>query len=334
MTLPGTAEVVLASGELSVTLLPAKGGDIFRLVDVASGTDVLFKSPWGLRPPPWAGSTSMERFIEAYPGGWQLLLPNGGDECTYAGARLPYHGEAAVVPWELLDRRPGAATLGVALRTAPLSVERELAVEGPVLRITERVTNRSPDPYECMWSHHPAFGAPFLDGGCRLSVGCETVVADDRSPGTLLEAASRHEWPLATSVAGLPVDLRVVPPPGLPRSLLAYAEDFVEPYFAISNPDLGLGVGVRWPREVFPTAWLWQEVHEGAGWPWFRQAYVVAVEPASTSPGQGLVAALGRGGHGVRFAPHETVEVVVEAVLFHGGRDVAGIDEGGRVRFR
>ncbi len=46
----------------------------------------------------------MERWIEAYPGGWQLLLPNGGDECTEQGVTWGFHGEAALVPWTVLDQ--------------------------------------------------------------------------------------------------------------------------------------------------------------------------------------------------------------------------------------
>ncbi len=333
MTPPMDELLVLESDRLSVTLLPNKGCDLYAITDRRTGVDVLFKSPWGLRTPPFHGTTSMERWIEAYPGGWQLLLPNGGDECTHDGARFGYHGEAAVVAWQVEERGASHATLSVALTTAPLSVRREIVVEGPVLRVSETVTNHSPDPFACMWSHHPAFGAPFLDGSCRLAVGCARVSADDRAPGTLLEAGSRHEWPIATARDGSRVDLRRIPPPDEPRALLAYCSDFLEPYFALSNPGLGLGVGIRWPVEQFPKAWLWQEVHSGQGWPWHRRAYVAAVEPASTIPGQGFAHALAEGESGVLFAPEQSRQVVVEAVVFHDAREVAGIDDGGVVRF-
>ena len=47
----GWAAVVLESDRLRVTVLPDKGADIYELVDLASGVDLLFKTPWGLRPP-------------------------------------------------------------------------------------------------------------------------------------------------------------------------------------------------------------------------------------------------------------------------------------------
>jgi hypothetical protein len=325
--------LLLESDQLSVTLLPDKGCDVYALVDRRTGVDVLFKSPWGLRTPPWYGTTSMERWIEAYPGGWQVLLPNGGDECTYEGAHFGYHGEAAMVRWWVEEHGASHLTTSVALTTAPLSMRREVVVDGPVLRVTETVTNHSPDPFACMWSHHPAFGAPFIDGSCHLAVGCSTVIADDRAPGTLLEPGSRHEWPIVTARDGRRIDLRRIPPPSEPRALLGYCSDFVEPYFALRNPELRLGVGIRWDAAVFPKAWLWQEVHSGQGWPWYKRAYVVAVEPASTIPGQGFENARAKGETGVEFAPNESRQVTVEAVVFHDDREVEGIDPGGVLRF-
>jgi hypothetical protein len=204
---------------------------------------------------------------------------------------------------------------------------------GAVVRVEETVTNDSPEPLEVMWSHHPAFGAPFLGGGCVLSAGCTTFLADDRQPGTLFGAGTSHRWPLARSVAGDTVDLRTIPPPSQPRAVLGYLTDFSSGFFALTNPRLGLGVGLRWDTDVLDKAWLWQEVCSGQDWPWFRRAYVVAVEPASTIPGQGMTNARAKGQAGVRLGAGESKRLVVEAVLYRGSTGVSGIDEGGRVQF-
>ena len=103
-------------------------------------------------------------------------------------------------------------------------------------------------------------------------------------------------------------------------------------YFAITNPRLRLGAGLRWPLEVFPRAWLWQEVHSGQGWPWYQRAYAVAVEPASTIPGHGMGTARAQGYPGVRFTAGQARQVVLEAVLFEADGPVADIAEGGRVQ--
>ena len=332
---PGVRALTIGNAELEVTLLVDKGADIYSIVHRRSGVDVLFKSPWGLRAAgPWGRAvTSMERWLECYGGGWQVLLPNGGDECTEGGATWGFHGEAALVPWKLLDYGPSAAMLEAELFFVPLHLSREIWLEGPVLRLREVVANTSPHPVEFMWSHHPAFGAPFLDRSCVLRAGCRTVVADDRGPGTLLEAGTRHNWPRVSPVSGATVDLTEVPGPDQPREIFAYLLDFDAGYFAITNPTLRLGFGLRWPLEVFDKAWLWQQVHAGPGWPWFGRAYVVAVEPASTVPGQGMANARTKGASGVRLDGLASREVVLEAVLFESASPVSGIAEGGVVSF-
>jgi hypothetical protein len=327
--------VAIRNESIEVVVLVNKGADIYSLIDRRTGTDVLFKSPWGARQPSlWSEtSTSLERWISAYAGGWQLLLPNGGNECVEQGVTWGFHGEAAMIPWTVLEQRDDALTLETSLITCPLRVRRELSLSGSVLRVREIVTNESSEDVEVMWSHHPAFGAPFLDGTCILSVGCRTVHADDAAPGTLLSPDSRHDWPMVTSVDGDAVDLRVVPDPGQPRAVLAYLKDFTSGFFAITNPTLGLGVGIRWPLEVFDQAWLWQEIHSGHGWPWFQRAYVIAVEPASTIPGQGIQNARTKGEDLATLRGRESREVVIEAVLFEGSTAVEGITEGGVVKF-
>jgi hypothetical protein len=327
--------LTLRSEQARVTILPGKGADIYELTDRRTGIDVLFKAPWGARSPgawPRAGS-SIERWIEAYAGGWQVLLPNGGDECAEQGVTWGYHGEAALVPWQVTGAGPGSASLETRLFTVPLHLRREFTLSGPVLRLTETVTNESPQDLQVMWVHHPAFGAPFIERGCLLSAGCRSVLADDEIPGTILAPGSAHAWPHVTTAAGEPLDLRVLPGPDESRAVLAYLGDFTAGYFAITNPRLRLGVGLRWPLETFDKAWLWQEVHSGEGWPWYRRAYAVAVEPASTIPGHGMAGARARGSAGLALAAGESRQVTIEAVLFEGSGPVAGIDAGGRVHF-
>jgi hypothetical protein len=332
---PELRPLTLRNDHVEVTVLAGKGSDIYSMVDIRTGVDVMFKTPWGVRAPGmWSRDvTSMERWLEAYPGGWQLLLPNGGDECVERGATWGFHGEAALLPWTVLDRTGSAATLETRLFSAPLHVLRELSVDGPVLRLREVVTNESAGDIEIMWSHHPAFGAPFLDRECLLSAGCRSVLADDRAPGTLLSPGTRHPWPMVTTATGETIDLRQIPGPDEPRALLAYLVEFDSGYFAITNPRLRLGLGLRWPLEVFDNAWLWEEVHSSTGWPWFGRAYVVAVEPASTIPGHGMLNARAKGSKGAHLGGFGSREVVIEAVLFEGTGVVAAMEDGGVVRF-
>ena len=55
----GWQAIYLRSATLEVTVLPEKGGEIYALTarqhttpESPKGIDLLWKSPWGLRPPP------------------------------------------------------------------------------------------------------------------------------------------------------------------------------------------------------------------------------------------------------------------------------------------
>jgi Domain of unknown function (DUF4432) len=332
----GTPDLVVLNNDyLRATLLPGKGADIYSLVHNPTGTDFLFKTPWGLRPGSyWQGrSTSAERWLAAYPGGWQVLLPNGGDECHVGGTNWGFHGEAAMVPWQLTSASPTWAVLETRLASAPLALYRDVRLDGPVLRLQERVTNTSSKPVEFMWSHHPAFGPPFLSAACRVYMRCREVTGDTDSPGTVLAAGTTHNWPLGRDADGAVVDLSEVPGPAEVREVFAYLSGFEEPYYAITNHELGIGVGLRWPLDVFDQAWLWQEVHCTPGWPWFGEAYVMAIEPATTIPGHGLTRAQEAGHRGLTLAPGASREAVLEAVAYADRGPVRGIAPGGVVSF-
>jgi len=332
---PSLGAISIASEEIEVVVLTCKGSDVHSLTDRRTGIDVLFKTPWGTRRPSlWpTTSNSLERWIDSYAGGWQLILPNGGDECIEQGVTWGFHGEAAMVPWSVLEQTSDRLLLEVDLITSPLHIRREMTVAGPVFEVREVVTNNSSLDVDLMWSHHPAFGAPFVDGSCILSVGCETVWADDVAPGNLMAPGSQHKWPLVTTIDGDIADLRKIPDPNEPRAILAYLKDFSSGYFAITNPTLGLGVGLRWPLEIFDQAWLWQEVHFGTGFPWFKRAYVIAVEPCTTALGQGICVARSKGLPLRRLAGGQSLEVTVQAVLFEGSKAVQGISAEGVVSF-
>ena len=185
--------VELFSSELTVTLLPEKGCDVLELVHRASGVDVLLKTPWSPGRPPIHAPGSLEAWLESYPGGWQLILPNGGDANVEHGVEWGFHGDAALVPWEIEELGPSRMVCSTTLVTAPLDLRRVVLVDGSVLRIEEEVRNGSEQPLEVMWGHHPALGAPFLEPGCTITAPARTFRGDDRAPGTGLAPGAVSE---------------------------------------------------------------------------------------------------------------------------------------------
>jgi hypothetical protein len=285
----------LANDEIAVTLLPEKGCDVLALIHRGTGIDVLFKTPWKYGRRPVHAPSSLEAWIETYSGGWQVLLPNGGDATVEHGVEWGFHGEAGLIPWRVERADEQSAVCSTSLITAPLEVFRTIRLERAVLRIEERVTNLSDDPIEVMWGHHPAYGAPFLEPGCRIETSARTFTADDRAPGAGLEPGRSSAWPNAALAGGGTVDLSVIPAAEERRAVLGYLQDFERGAYRIVNPEKRLAVEFRWPLAVFPAAWFWQELHASPGYPWYRRTYTTALEPNTTALGQGIARAREKG---------------------------------------
>lgn len=280
-------DVVLRSDDLEVVLRPARGCDVVTALDLATDTQLLFRTPWAGRAPAAAAWDDRSRWLSGYPGGWQVLCPNAGPAREVDGATQGFHGEAALVPWQVLDRSPTCLTAQVELFGAPLLLHRAVQLDGGVLRVEDTVTNAGDAPRSVAWVQHVGFGAPLLAEGSRLHLPSCTVRADPQAPGTLLAPDSTHPWPWATSAAGGSLDLRELPGPHRPREVFAALTDLAAGWCAVTNPERGVGVSLRWDVDRFPYAWLWQEMHATSSFPWFGRAYVLGIEPANVLPDHG-----------------------------------------------
>ena len=108
----GWQSVVLENDDLRVVVLPDKGAEIHQIVDLRSGTAILFEAPWGLQEPraaPLPGSGD-DAFMWNYAGGWQELFPSVNEPCRYRGREIPFHGEVARCPGSTRCSRAVAAT--------------------------------------------------------------------------------------------------------------------------------------------------------------------------------------------------------------------------------
>ncbi|MFF1876355.1 DUF4432 family protein [Leifsonia sp. NPDC058230] len=265
---------------------PGRGSDILSLVDVRTGIDVLFRTPWRSRAdavrsgqaPSTADPTAA--WLEQYRGGWQTLCPVAGDPRRVHGAPVGFHGEASVVPWAVDEVTSSSARLHVELFSVPVRIDRVVELQGATITVTDTLTNLSDVTIGLDYSHHPALGGPLLDGPCVIETGATRFVSDPER-ATALAAGATFDWPHAADASGEPVDLAAVPAPGSRRELFGWLDGFAQPFATIVNPGLGLGVRLDWDGALLPYAWLWQELNQTDAFPWYRRARVLAIEPAS-----------------------------------------------------
>ena len=280
----GWRALTLESEHLRVTVLPEKGADVVELVHVPTGTDVLFKAPWGLRPPgapPREEAEGLE-FIGNYEGGWQELLPNANDASSWDGIEIPFHGEVALLPWEAEQVGSRKLRLSVDCHRLPLRLDRVMRLEEglPELTVEGTVTNIGDRRVPFVWGQHLVLGPPFLEAGCRVELPATTIVTTEQvwEQTARLEPGQESRWPHGALRAGGTVDLQEVPGPEAGSHDDLFVGGFSEGRAAVTNPRLGVTFRLRWDAEVFPWVVLWQP-YGGAVDPSLAGSYALGVEP-------------------------------------------------------
>jgi hypothetical protein len=335
--------VVLENDLLRVSVLPDKGADVYEFVYKPKDVDVLIKSPWGIKDPGRGIATandSQVAWMEHWEGGWQEIFPSGGGPSRYKGVEIGFHGEVSALPWDykaLGDATEEAVVdFSVNTRRTPFRVERRMRLRrgDPRLYVDERITNWSEEEMDYMWGHHPTLGAPFLGKGAIIDVPARWVESQGtENEATRLRAGTRHDWPTARDKDGGALDLSVVPSEEWRSADLAFLGGLEEGWYAVTNPALGVGFGLVWPKEVFPYLWFWQEFRGSSGWPFYGSCYAMALEPFTGYDETGLSRCL-ENGTARRLAPGESIGASIVALCFEGKAGVERIDEDGTPHLR
>jgi hypothetical protein len=289
-TLNAHRAVWLENAHLKVGVLPRKGADIVEFCYKPAGVEFLMKTPAGLRPP---GASPPADFLENYEGGWQELFPNPGDACEYRDRQgnlrqLPFHGEAALLPWqetvERDDETGTAVRFAVHCQIAPFRLERllRLPAEAGRLEITCTVANESERPQKFLWGQHLVLGSGFIEDGCSLEIPARTILtpASPYEPATArLAPGQRENWPWARGrTPGEWVDLRRIPGPQAHSHDDAFLTGLEAGRLAVTNPRLGLRFRLEWDAAVFGCLTCWQPFG-GAELPPLAGIYGLGIEP-------------------------------------------------------
>jgi galactose mutarotase-like enzyme len=321
----GWRSVVLENGKLRVVVLPDKGAEIHQIVDLRTGTEILFEASWGLQQPgavPLPGSGE-DAFMWNYAGGWQELFPSVNAACTYRGRPIPFHGEVASLPWQHEVLEAGDDEVAVRFwtrcRVLPFLLERVLRLRAgdATLTVEGTVVNESPEVAHFVWGHHCVVGPPFLEAGCRLEIPARTIVTSPElweADTARLEPARREPWPLAPLRGGGTVDLRDIPGPDTGSHDDLYVTELDAGWLAVSNPRLDLTFRLEWDHTLFGWIVLWQP-YGGAVAPPLAGSYALGIEPWTSMLNlEEAVAA----GTATELAGGASLTTTLQARLLHG----------------
>ncbi|HLV97341.1 MAG TPA: DUF4432 family protein [Ktedonobacterales bacterium] len=303
-TYQGMRTVFLENEQLRIGILVDKGTDLFEFTYKPQDQDFIWLSPGGVRNPTSYLSTSpdpLATFLDAYPGGWQEIVPNGGAPSSYLGAHFGQHGEVSNLPWDyriLEDTEEQVAVIfTVRLQKVPFAVEKTLRLRSGerCLSIEEVLVNESDIPLRAMWGHHITFGQPFLDEHCSIRLPEQITVHSHPTPihpqGRRVNGNKLYSWPFVEGVDGGLIDLSRMPSRGT-ISEIVYLSGFQQGWYEIFNQRKGLGLRVEWDAQTMPYLWFWQEFGASHGYPWYGRAYTIGLEPFSSHPTDGIAQAV------------------------------------------
>jgi len=315
--------IELSTDTIEVQITPERGADITRLIHRPSGINVLAQSPTGKVTNSHASwSDSKAQWLNGYPGGWQLLVPNASTEREWDGVIQGFHGEASLARWTVLSQTVDRCELETYLLTAPLHLRRTITVTTSRLIVTDHITNLSPEPTTFRLCQHPAFGQDFLGEGSYLLTTAGRFIADAENTGSLAEPNATGAPADVLSPGPVPHSVSL-PDPGSGDSLAGVLTEFEpvgddDPTVSVTfvSPRTQLAATLAWDPQVYPFAWVWFEANTKPTWPWFGRLYSLAIEPANIMPGSGQSpGGYVRGGHGTTLDPAQTLESQIAITL-------------------
>lgn len=289
---------VIRSGSFVVELDDRLGGEITRMR--FDGVELLAVYDW---TSPVRASQSIGYgdpkldWLSEYRGGWQLLIPNAGAACVVDDVPLPFHGEWSRTRVTVTERATDRVVM-VAGTRLPVVVEREVRVVRDPARLLVRtsVSNASDRAVRFVWGEHPAFA---VDHGDVIDLPAAAVLDVDGAPV--------GDWPPVTDGGRLDrIDTTV------PTESVYFLVGLTAGWAALRRRDVG--IALAWDVADFPAIWLWHEI-ASAGFPFYGRTSLVAIEPASCWPGDGLAGAVARG-QALTLPPRQTRSTTVAVIPF------------------
>lgn len=343
----GLQTIILENELIRVVILPEKGGEIFEFRYKKLDIDPLLHFR-PLQTPmlyPQTIPLADGAFSDIYDGGWQVMFPSGGGPNSALGTSFGRHGEAAMLPWSWCITRDDSEQVSVEfwsemVRT-PFVYNRELSLNigESKLSITDTITNRGGVDLPIMWGHHPAFGAPFLDGSCVLdSPATKVETANDENSSSRVPPNMSTTWPIVIDKQSENLDLRFIPEEGGHTSDMLFLSGLTDGWFALTNRNLRLGFGLTWDVNVFPVLWVWQEFGGTKEHPWYGNTYALGLEPCTNNvveAANGLAGVIEKSDARI-INSGESLSVHLQAVFYEtgGAEGVNTIDRDGVIKLR
>ena len=175
---------------------------------------------------------------------------------------IPFHGEAAQVPWKWKSAEANAATLEVTLPVSGLQAARAVRISQSAAVFSISNTFRNPTSIERVYNaiEHPTLSEQGLSAETRISTN---AIRGFLQRNGKVVPDSTFDWPHAR-YSGDTWDFRdLVPIDGRVMAALVFPSDAEWGWVCMENRSTGEILGYVWPLADYPWLILWAATHEG-----------------------------------------------------------------------
>ena len=196
----------------------------------------------GMNPLSWESAGGA---MEPRPRGHFLCMDRWGQPSAAEEKNgMPFHGEASHVAWK---QTGGAGAMEAMLPMAQLHIERQASLQGAVLTVRERVTNRGKLGRIYNMVQHPSIAPPFLDVDTVVDTNAGAGFAQS-APGVLLPGGAKSVRSLTTNAD---------------PNVTSFAVHADIGWVTALTPRHKLVIGYVWESAQYPWLNLWRHVVDG-----------------------------------------------------------------------
>lgn len=248
-TYHGLKMVRLQNQHLALDVLPARGANIFRVLDKHRDIDLLWKSN---RVAPHVAAVHAD-FDDHWAGGWDDAFPSGRSCRNRYGDLLPYMGEVWTAPAGY-QMHVGAdeVTLTTTVRTpiTPAELTRTITLRADEQRFTlsYSLRNIGTMPFDYNWGVHPSLA---IRPGMRFDIPATRGLVDEAGGDLLGRPGDEYDWPVLRGH-----DLRRADDIDVGAFALHYLTGLTAGWVAATDVADRRGFGLCFDHELFPVVWF------------------------------------------------------------------------------
>lgn len=300
--------IILENEMLRLVILPELGAKLWKLIYKPENHDLLWNHP-RIKPKKLPLHSVYD---DHFYGGWDELYPNDIPE-TVNGEPLPDHGEIWTLPWEYRVEKESEEEiilyLWVETPVTSSRVEKWISLKSNESQIHfhHKITNTGQKEQPYLWKLHAAMK---VNEHTKIDMGAKKVYIEDFGPPRNGKTGVTYDWPFIVDEAGKEHDMRNALPSTSGVNEFQYGLELEEGWCSVTDTQKGLGMGLSFDRNVFPSCWLFATY---GGW---RNLQTVVLEPCTGYP-VSVNDGIEKGTHRM-LAPGEVIETDVTAIVCKG----------------